>query len=550
MKGICVINIGIGLLCGCAMVFAQIPIQISGTPPSSINNSTATWFPPIVDQGARESCGNATGIGYIFNYEINAARNLSAKETANQYPYFHTYDFLNGGDETADPNHDYYRHFLAAWKIVRENGIPKVTDFGTADLNSTRWLSGYDKYHRAMVNRVDKIDSFAIADTSGLRKMKQWLKDHGNGSSTGGIFAFTAYIYGNQEVLIPSGAESGKYYVKAWGNDPASGHCMAIVGYNDSVHYDFNGDGKFTNNIDLSNDAGVIKTTDGKITMADWEVGAFMVANSWGSAVWDNGISYAPYRSLFISPANGGILSGNRIYYLTVKNVYTPRLALKISITNTIRNAIALSVGVSVDPQATVPTVVRRFDRQFTYSGGAFPMCGKGASPSIEIGVDISDLLDSIPALSAGTFFLVVDSKGVTGTVDSLSLMDYTSGTLKQKKSAQTVVPINPGSATVPARTYIGVSTTLADVLNAPRTMGRDGYILHRSNGKRRLRLPLGGKSRISLYDLQGKQRFLMLSGAADRWIDLSPSLPVGSYILAILSDKGGSLVRRVNVVQ
>jgi hypothetical protein len=221
---------------------AQIPIQVSGTLPVSINNSTQTCFPPIVDQGQRESCGNATGIGYIFNYEINCARSLSGKEKANQYPFFHTYDFLNEGDEMGDPDHDYFRHFLAAWKITQENGIPNVNDFGASDLSSTRWLSGYDKYYRAMQNRVDKIDSFAITDSTGLRKMKQWLKDHGNGSSVGGVFAFTANIYGTQEITVPSGVEVGKSMVKAWGSNQSSSHCMAIVGYNDSVHYDFNGD--------------------------------------------------------------------------------------------------------------------------------------------------------------------------------------------------------------------------------------------------------------------------------------------------------------------
>ncbi|MBN1129561.1 MAG: hypothetical protein JXA71_11270, partial [Chitinispirillaceae bacterium] len=242
---------------------AQISITISGTLPYTIDNSTATWFPPVVSQ-QWESCGNAAGIGYIFNYEINAARGLSAKTAANLHPYFHTYDFLNNGDETREETlHVYYRHYLPAWKIVKENGIPNSTDFGTANLNSTAWLHGYDKYYRAMQNRVDKIDSLKMTGADALTKMKQWLKDHGNGSSNGGIFLLTGNIYCYVETTVPSGPEARKSFIKKWGwsTDPAdpglcrvSMHSMALVGYHDSVRCDFNGDGRFTNNEDQNGD--------------------------------------------------------------------------------------------------------------------------------------------------------------------------------------------------------------------------------------------------------------------------------------------------------
>jgi hypothetical protein len=531
---------------------AQIPIVLSGTLPSSVNNSTLACFPPIPDQGQREACGNATGIGYGFSYEINAARNAPGSDKANQYPFFHTFDFLNAGDETIeDTPNVYYRHFLPAWRIVRENGIPNVNDFGTSDLNSTRWLSGYDKYYRAMQNRVDKIDSFAVTDTGGLRKMKQWLKDHGNGSSIGGIFVFTANIYGTQEVAISSGPETGKTLVKAWGNDQTSLHAMAIAGYNDSVRYDFNGDGKSTNNLDISNDAGV-KGADGKVTMADWEVGAFIAANSWGTAAWDNGLCYAAYRTLVISSLNGGLQSSGRVYFLTVKKTYTPRLALKINITANVRNTIALSIGAAADQAATVPAKVRRFDRQFTYSGGAFPLCGKGASASIEIGFDISDLLDSIGNVSIARFFLIVDSKGGTGTVDSLSLMDYTSGTLKQTKSTQVSVAILAGTAAAPAKTY--VRADFISTANAVKPTGlqseQAGFGWRMHNGTIRISVPLKGHGFITLIDLQGKICFEGTFEAGSEWTTLPFDLPKGIYFISARRSDGLALTGKVNTLR
>jgi hypothetical protein len=531
---------------------AQIPIALSGTLPSSVNNSTLACFPPIPDQGQREACGNATGIGYGFSYEINAARNASAGDRSNQYPYFFTFGFLNAGSETIeDTPHVYYRHFLPAWRIVRENGIPNVNDFGTTDLNSTRWLSGYDKYFRAMQNRVDKIDSFAVTDTSGLRKMKQWLFDHGNGSSIGGILIFTANIYSTQEVAIPSGPEAGKTMVKNWGSDLTSFHAMAIVGYNDSVRYDFNGDGKFTDNIDISNSSGALGA-DGKLTMADWEVGAFIAGNSWGTAAWDNGLCYAPYRTLVTSPQNGGLLNGNRVYFLTVKKSYAPRLALKINMTDNVRNTIALSVGVAADQAAVVPEKIRRFDRQFTYSGGAYPLCGKGASASIEIGFDVSDLLDSIGNVSPARFFLVIDSKEGTGTVDSLSLMDYTSGTLKQTKSAQVSTAIRAGTTASPATTCVGVDyrSTVNGVKSNPLPSMQNGFGSRFKNEILQIAVPLKGDWRVTLYTVQGKRYHERFAAAEGGWISFPGYLPKGAYIVSAKQSDGRGWTGMVNTLR
>ncbi len=521
-------------------VFAQIPIQINGTAPVSIDNSTAAWFPPVVDQGAKESCGNATGIGYGFSYEINASRAAAGKDSSNQYPFCATYDFLNEGCESCDPNKTYYRHFIPAWKIAQENGIPVVRDFGTPDLNSTRWMTGYDNYYRAMRNRIDKIDSFEVFDTTSLRKMKQWLIDHGNGSPSGGIFIFTANIYGTQEDTVHSGPESGKTFIKFWGSDQTSGHCMAIVGYNDSVRYDFSGDGKYTNTLDIGNDAGAIGTKDGKVDMADWEIGAFKAANSWGTSEWDNGFAWVPYRSFVISPLNGGLLSSGRVYYLTVRDNYNPRMAFKISLSDALRNTIALSVGVSNDQSATVPAKLRIFDRQFTYSGGANPMCGKGASASIEIGLDISDLIDSIPGAAIAKFFLVIESKGGSGVVDSLRLMDYTSGTLKQTKSSQIAVSIAPGTSSNPAKTYISVLSSINAVLPAAdRIFSKKNISIRHVNGDVRIVLPGSRGGRFGLFDSCGKLRASLSVVREGEWIGLPRSLPGGVYFIhAVAGDR------------
>ena len=526
----------------------QIPIEITGNLPASVDNSKLSCFPPIVNQGQREACGNATGIGYIFNYEISASRNASSKDKSNQYPFFTTFDFLNNGIESAEETlHVYYRHFLPAWKITQENGIPNAVDFGTSDLNSTRWLSGYDKYYRAMQNRVDKVDSISMTDSTSLTKAKQWLYNHGNGSSNGGILLFTANIYCIGETSIPTGALAGQTFIKGWGwsdnpNDPyscrISYHTMAIVGYDDSVKFDFNKDGEYTNNIDING--------DGKITPADREIGAFKIANAWGTSCWDGGLAYTGYRLVFIPPSQGGIQSNNRLYFITVKKNYTPKLALKVSITDAVRNKIALSVGVSSDISSTKPEKIRKFQRQFTYSGGAIPMCGKNASPSIEIGLDITDLLDSIPNASKPNFFIIVDSKGGTGTVDSLSLMDYRSGTLEQTNSSQTNISIISGTSTSPAKTYVSVDGNHTSVLQNKHSYICKDLTVRKLNGRFEIQLPTMEKSIISFSNTQGK-RIATLTSINKEWIEIPHTFSCGIYVINIKTNSGLSFVKKIS---
>jgi hypothetical protein len=524
---------------------AQIPIAVNGSVPASVNNSTAIYFPGLVNQGSREACANAAGIGYVFTYETNAMRSANGSTAENRYPFFYTYDFLNGGSEQQGT----YRMFLDAWKISQENGVANLVDFGDADLASTRWVSGYDRYFKIMQNRVDKIDSFEMTDTNSLRKMKQWLFDRGNGAGSGGLLLFTTYIYGYQEDIIPSGVEAGKTIIKYWGTaqDTASQHAMTIVGYNDSVRFDFNGDKKITNTVDISDHAGNLAAKDSKVDMADWEIGAFLVVNSWGPSWGDNSFAYAPYRSLFISYKNGGIISNNRLYYIMVKKDYRAKMALKASVTDSLRNTIALSVGVSSDPRATAPAKIRSYERQFTYAGGTNPMCGYHASASIEIGLDISDLEDSLAGSPAATFFLVVDSKAKGGFVDSLSLMDYSSGTLVQTKSSSTHLALSPGTAQKPARTCVGVSWTKAGALFFGNLSFFSGALhIEKRPGAIRIRIPGEAVKTVALLDARGARCPSVKYDFDGEWVSVNGAFPSGIYFVAVATASGKTFVRKI----
>ena len=286
---------------GISGLLAQIPITLTPSLPASVDNKSKQFFRPMFSQQG-ESCGNANGIGFAFTYEMDCARNVSANSAANQYPYSHTYHFLNDGSQNNGTSHMY----VDAFNIVRENGIPNVADYGGITSGfPTKWLSGYDLWYKAIQNRVDKIDTIGTLDTLGLRKVKQWVYDHGNGSPNGGVANFGCSAVGWQEGTIASGVEAGKTILTSYGISANGDHAQTICGYNDSIRNDVNKDGKFTKNVDVNN--------DGKVDLADWELGAFLVANSWGTIYFDGGFYYAPYRLFAMTMAQGGIMNSNRV---------------------------------------------------------------------------------------------------------------------------------------------------------------------------------------------------------------------------------------------
>jgi hypothetical protein len=516
---------------------SRIPIALTNAIPASVDNATSPHLRPFFEQDG-ESCGNANGIAYNFTYELDWARNLPANTADNQYAYLYTYNFLNDGDSFNGTSHMY----VDALNIAKENGIPNVTTWGGFDAgyDNYNWLNGYDKYYKAMQNRIDVIDSFSVADSAGLRKLKQWLFDHGNGSKIGGIGNFAVSVWaafgvpGWQFSKIASGPKSGQNISIVYGVDPGGDHAQTVIGYNDSIHFDFNKDGKFTNNVDQNG--------DGKITMADWEVGALHVVNTWSTNSSDAGTDYwCPYRLFALTQDKGGLRNGNQVTIATAKKQYTPKMTYKISLTHSHRKEIALSVGVAPSRDATQPTKVRSFQKQFTYAGGDLPMSGQNASPTIEIGLDVTDLIDSLAGAQEASFFLVVQSKGGnSGTVNSMSLMDYATGAANEIKSTQTNVKINSN-----AKTYVKVATTLSTAIpkragaltagSVEARRGEEGY---------QIRGPWKGMEAIEVIAADGKLRASFTPAAGGTWQSLPPQIGPGTYSIRSRGKNGASETR------
>ena len=406
------------------------------TLPDSVDNSQYIWFRPIFSQEIYPNCMQSTSIAYNFTYEINRLRNLPADEASNQYSPNFAWNFFNGG------NGWYGVNYLFTVDVIKNHGIPSVADYGGFYYGGgQRWMSGYNEWYNAMGNRINDIYSIYVGDEEGLLTLKHWLNDHLDGSETGGVASFIACSPYGYVVLPPESVHSGQYAMKAWCDEPA--HGMTIVGYNDFIKYDYNGDGMFTNDIDINN--------DGLVDMKDREIGALKFANSYGDNFANNGYCYMMYKTLADDISEGGIWR-NTVHVLDAKKAHTTLMTYKVSLEHNFRELLRVRVGISADTSSKYPEHTHGYTI-FNYQGGKHYMQGNDTTPdhkTIEFGLDVSPLLSLVEPGLPCKFFLIIDERDEenlgTGQVNYFSLMDYSNGVLEVPCSGQNIPLLENGT--------------------------------------------------------------------------------------------------------
>jgi hypothetical protein len=376
--------------------------------PPAVDNSEHEWLRPVFNQDGG-SCGQASGIGYCFTYEINRLRGLAADVPENQYPDHYTWNFLNGGYGGGS-------WFFDGWVIVKASGIPDVATYGGMfNWGQTGWMDGYESYRIGMQNRLDEIITIDVSTEEGLEALKHWFYDHGNDEDSGGLVCFGAGVSDLQAYPLPAESNhSGELIIADW-TLPVN-HAMTFVGYDDSVKFDYNNDGLFTNDVDINN--------DGEINLRDWEIGAVKMLNSWGSNWANSGYCWVMYRTL-AEPAESGGIWGNIVQSVIARAEYEPLLTLQAEISHNVRNTIRIGAGVSSTPGAIEPEVEMYFPH-FNYQGGGWNLPGNnlpGAQP-LEIGLDVTPLLSELEPEGEMQWWLIVQSEDPENQGDG-TLVEY-----------------------------------------------------------------------------------------------------------------------------
>lgn len=375
--------------------------------PQGVDNSVHKYFPEVFFQKGN-SCSQASGVRYVYTYEVNRLLDRDARASdENVFSYHFTWNYLNEGtDEGALVSQGY--------DMMKTAGCATLVDMPdeSGAVSSTTWMDGYDKYLRAMKYRVKSYQSFTLKTSEGILRLKQFLHNHGDMTAkTGGIVTFSCLSEGwNLRTYRGPSVTGIKSVITSNGTDGA--HALTIVGYDDTVESDLNADG----------------------VISDAEKGAFIIVNSWGTSWADRGKSYYPYK-LFLDPVSEGGIAESSAEALTVEPAFhEPEVVFKINLTYTSRNDLMFTLGVAEGNDAPSPTVRMTYPIMLNQGGDCY-MRGDGTAESfktIEVGMDFTDMLQQYGHFKNPKYFLSVRkiAKGKTGEgqVNDFSVIDYRSG--------------------------------------------------------------------------------------------------------------------------
>ena len=382
--------------------------------PSRVDHTHSKYMPPVLYQ-AGGSCYHASLIYYNLCYSLNAYRKDSV-----------------AGQEQMLPTHFTYWISTIPTNFV---GIPNVKVYGGRTISKIYgggskfgWMQGYSSWKNAMFNRTTTRKQIDITGKDNLTLIKEWVNNRYGDTSfaEGGVISIAYATSAFKRVKIPDSLyEGGKIILVPKDTGTKVDHEVTLTGYDDSVGYDFNGDGKITNDIDINGDSIV--------DLKDRERGAFIFLNSWGKAWANQGWVYLPYRSVVL----GGKYVSKWGILQIIKKDYRPKVTIKVKMDYSERKNLKIGIGFSKDSTAKVPDYIA-ISPHFDFKGKEkIPMLGFWKKDSVmhtepmEFGIDLGNLSKQMLGFDTRKghrYFLTIETKDSSagiGTVYDVSVIKY-----------------------------------------------------------------------------------------------------------------------------
>lgn len=368
------------------------------TLPGAVDNSTLPFFPPIRNQGSLNSCSQFATVYYTLTHMTAMSRGWDAKNGGDAYRFSPkwTYNMLNGGANAGTWHYDAFaiaqNHGLATWEA-----FPYDADYRGWCLDPATWLN-------ALSMRADQFGQVsALNTTDGLNQLKQLLVN-------GYVLNVALYIGSSQWLPIANDPATtnddafvGQTCMKLV-NGMSGAHCMTLVGYNDDIWVDLNGDGLVT---------------------AD-EKGALRVANSWGPSWNGDGFCWISYAALCArNPAlpSEGAFWFDEAAWVTVRPAYTPQVVAQFTVNHACRNQMQLSLGLADAADAT-PAQLWMPNNVLSYAGGPWSFDGTAQPTNGTFCLDLTDLAATTSGVVRLFLGVADDAAGSPATLIDWRLLD------------------------------------------------------------------------------------------------------------------------------
>ena len=259
--------------------------------PDFVDNSQNEYFPAIDSQGDLGACVSWGQTYYQFTYMMN--RSMGVKTTPdNTFSPSFNFNIINGGRGTGAWDKDGYN-------IMKEIGSVPLCEvaYNTKEWND--WFATEEVWKEAMKYRIKNytyLKDIGMANSSITSPYDSDLLAIKTLLFQGEVLGVTTSIYSWDVEYIkahPDVPENDKYageYIVRLCDKSGQGHRLVLVGYNDNIWTDVNDNNKV--------DSG--------------EMGAFKVANSWGTERHNEGFMWIAYDALnMTSCVEGCPVSGN-----------------------------------------------------------------------------------------------------------------------------------------------------------------------------------------------------------------------------------------------
>ncbi len=260
--------------------------------PQFVDNSDSPYFPAIESQGGLGACVYWAQTYYQFTYTMNKAMGV-ATTPQNTFSPSWTFNMGNGGKNGGGWEKD-------GFTLMQEIGNVPLSLVPYTEDDYLSWHPQENLWREALNYRVKSYEIFSdvgdviqtqitSVDDPDLTKIKTCL-------ANGEVLTFTTILDAVTVIRLKEHAqvpENSKYVNEYVVKDRIGGgqsHRMTIVGYNDNIWSDLNDNGKV--------DSG--------------EMGAFKVANSWGTSFHNKGFYWFSYDSLNRYTSVSGGSSDNR----------------------------------------------------------------------------------------------------------------------------------------------------------------------------------------------------------------------------------------------
>ncbi len=381
--------------------------------PASVDNSKLPCFPPIGDQGAEGSCVGFATTYYHATHEYGFLNGINNKTSSAgiRSPKW-TYNMINGGSDAGSWPTDGY-NLLNKNGAVSINSFPYDSNYTQWDLNTQDWIS-------ALTYRMAPVNFITINSSSDIDVIKGLLNN-------GHVVTFTTYASWHYTTVQADPSTPNNPYVGqdavSWASTSSGGHHTTVVGYDDNVWIDINGNG----------------------TVDSGEKGAFLIANSWGTGYANAGFVWMSYDAFYKTsqvvngPGPGRIALADMFYSIVpIAANYQPKIVAEFTLTQSDRNQLAMGVADSSTSTTSPSTTIA--SQALDQSGGSLAFDGGAArSMSATFALDFTDLLPSTSSTQRYYLLATDVAAGNTSTLNAFTLIDL----VNNKQVSNPTTPIS-----------------------------------------------------------------------------------------------------------